>query len=293
MTEDAGAIVAFRAELRQWIAASWDPDLTVDAWWQRIADAGWAAPSWPARWGGRDADRRAESMVIAEFLGANIPGPPGGVGITHAAPTILMHGDDKQRERYLYPTLTGQVGWCQLFSEPEAGSDLAGLQTRAVQDGDEWIVTGQKVWTTLAHVADYAMLLVRTDPNVPKHQGISWMVLNMDSIGVEVRPLRQMNGHEEFNEVFLDEVHVPAENVVGQVHGGWSVGLTTLAYERASHQRFAAPGDPGTKSGVLERRVGDFVAAPKAKQAVTEKPRGSRVVPLARRFERTDDPIVR
>jgi alkylation response protein AidB-like acyl-CoA dehydrogenase len=159
-------------------------------------------------------------------------GLPLGSGVALAAPTILTHGPDPLRERFLLPILTGEETWCQLFSEPGAGSDLAGLTTSAVLDGDEWVVNGQKVWNTSAHHAQFAMLVARTDWEVPKHRGLTYFVLPMHQPGVEVRPLRQMNFHASFNEVFLTDARIPADHVVGDVGGGWAAALTTLAFER-------------------------------------------------------------
>jgi alkylation response protein AidB-like acyl-CoA dehydrogenase len=178
---------------------------------------------------------------VAGALGAaGAVGLPLGVGPALGAPTILAHGPDDVRERFLAPTVTGEQTWCQLFSEPGAGSDLAGLTTTARLDGDEWVVSGQKVWNTSAHHADLGLLLARSDWGVPKHEGLTYFVLPMDQPGVEARPLRQMNDHRSFNEVFLTEARVPRANVVGEVGGGWRVALTTLAFER----RFGAMARP-------------------------------------------------
>ncbi len=193
-------------------------------------------PSWPQRWHGRGLPAWADELVGSELLRLGAVGVPVGSGTWLAAPTILAHGPDELRERLLRPTLTGEQTWCQLFSEPGAGSDLAGLSTTAVLDGDTWVINGQKVWNTSAHHADLGMLLARTDSSVPKHQGITYFVLPMKQPGVEVRQLRQMNFHASFNEVFLTDARVPADNVVGTVGQGWTAALTTLAYER----RFAA-----------------------------------------------------
>jgi alkylation response protein AidB-like acyl-CoA dehydrogenase len=170
--------------------------------------------------------------VTGELAAAGVPGPPDGIGTTLAAPVILEHGTDDLKRRLIRPTVTGEVTWCQLFSEPGAGSDLAGLATRAERDGDEWVVTGQKVWTTGAMTADFGLLLARTNRDVPKHRGITAFVLPMRQPGVEVRPLRQMNGHASFNEVFMDGARIPAGNVIGQPGGGWGVALAILAHER-------------------------------------------------------------
>ncbi len=229
-----------RAELRAWVDAAWDPDRPLLEWRQLLLDAGWAVPSWPEQWGGQGLPSWADEVTGRELLAAGAVATPIGVGMALAAPTILAHGPDDVRDRYLLPTVTGGVTWCQLFSEPGAGSDLAGLTTRAELDGDEWVVHGQKVWTTSAHHADLGMLLARTDWDVPKHRGLSYLVLPMRQAGVEVRPLRQMNGHASFNEVFLTGARVPRDAVVGEVGDGWRVALTTLAFER----RFGMFGRP-------------------------------------------------
>jgi alkylation response protein AidB-like acyl-CoA dehydrogenase len=224
--------VALRGELAAWLASNWDPDGTLVGWRERLADAGWARPSWPSAWGGRDLPAAASDVVEAELAAHGIVGVPEGVGMLLCAPTVLEHGDDAARRRFLRPTLTGALTWCQLFSEPGAGSDLAGLTTRAIEDGTAWVVRGQKVWTTSAGHADVGLLLARTDPDVPKHAGLTCFVLPMRQPGVEVRPLRQMNGHASFNEVFLDDAVVPPGHVIGAVGDGWRVALTTLSHER-------------------------------------------------------------
>ncbi|HEY2552499.1 MAG TPA: acyl-CoA dehydrogenase family protein [Streptosporangiaceae bacterium] len=230
-----------RAELASWVAARWDPDLSLSEWRRMLAAAGWAVPSWPRRWHGLGLPDWAGDLVADELIALGAVGTPVGSGMTLAAPTILAHGPDSCRDRFLLPILTGEQTWCQLFSEPGAGSDLASLTTSAVRSGDEWVINGQKVWTTSAHHADFGMLLARTDSSVPKHQGLTYLALPMRQSGVLVRPLRQMNFRQSFNEVFLTDARVPVGNVVGEVGGGWAAALTTLAYER----RFAHVRKPG------------------------------------------------
>jgi len=224
--------VEIREQVRRWIDSAWQPELSLIEWRARLADAGWACPAWPREWGGRLLPAAAADVVAEELANAGVPGPPEGVGMHLAAPTILEHGSDDLKARFLRPTVTGEITWCQLFSEPGAGSDLAGLTTRAERHGDEWLVSGQKVWNTGAVQADFGLLLARTDWDAPKHRGIAYFVLPMRQAGIEVRPLRQMNGHASFNEVFLDGARVPASNLIGRAGDGWKVALTTLAHER-------------------------------------------------------------
>jgi alkylation response protein AidB-like acyl-CoA dehydrogenase len=226
-----------RAQVAAWLAEAWDPELSLREWRVRLADSGWGCPTWPREWCGRGLPAAAASVVAEEFAQAGAVGPPGGVGVSLAGPTILEHGSDELKQRFIRPTVTGEIGWCQLFSEPGAGSDIAGLTTTARPAGDRadrdaWVVSGQKVWNTSAHHADFGMLLARTDWDVPKHRGITYFILPMRQPGVEARPLRQMNGHASFNQVFLDQARIPAGNVVGAVGGGWTVALATLAHER-------------------------------------------------------------
>jgi alkylation response protein AidB-like acyl-CoA dehydrogenase len=228
-----------RAEVRAWLDDNWDSDLSLAEWRNRLVDSGWACPSWPTEYYGRGLDRSADAIVEDELARVGAVGTPTGVSMGLAAPTILEHGSDELKRRLLRPILTGEHTWCQLFSEPGSGSDLAGLTTRADRDGDEFIVSGQKVWNTSAHHADYGLLVARTDWDAPKHRGITYFAFPMRQPGVEVRPLRQMNGYQSFNEVFLSEARVPAENVVGDVGNGWAVAVTTLAVERSSFAAFA------------------------------------------------------
>ncbi|MBV8462097.1 MAG: acyl-CoA dehydrogenase family protein [Acidimicrobiales bacterium] len=283
-----------RHDVRSWLAQHWNPELGLAEWRTRLADSGWACPSWPAAWCGRGLPVGAVEAVSDEIAKAGAIGIPEGVGMHLAAPTILEHGAETVKARFLRKTVTGEFSWCQLFSEPGAGSDLAGLTTRADRDGDEWIVRGQKVWNTSAAHADFGLLLARTDWDVPKHRGITYFVLPMRQPGVEVRPLRQMNGHASFNEVFLDDARVPADHVVGQVNGGWSVALTTLA-----HERRLAPIGRGIPAGAREGRAVREAAEEIARVAAPYRwypQRAGRVdlvVPRAEAAGRAGDPRVR
>jgi alkylation response protein AidB-like acyl-CoA dehydrogenase len=221
-----------RTEFQTWLRATWDPDLSLVAWRQQLVAARWATPSWPAQWNGRDLPAWADEIVATELNAHGAAGTPTGVGMGLAAPTILTHGPDALRERFLPPIVTGEETWCQLFSEPGAGSDLAGLTTRAERDGDEWTVNGQKVWNTSAHHAQFGLLVARTDWDAPKHRGITYFAIPMEQPGVLVGPLRQMNGHASFNEVFFTDARIPNDFVIGTVNDGWSVARTTLAHER-------------------------------------------------------------
>ena len=221
-----------RADVRAWLEANWKPEMSLREWRELLADSGWGCPTWPAEWCGRALPVAMESVVGEEFRRAGAVGVPAGGGVGLAGVTILEHGSDDLKRRLLRPIVTGEDTWCQLFSEPGSGSDLAGLTTRAEFDGESWIVNGQKVWNTSAHHAKWGMLLARTNWDVPKHGGISYFALEMDQPGVVVRPLRQMNGHASFNEVFLNDARVRPENVIGEVGQGWTVALATLAHER-------------------------------------------------------------
>jgi alkylation response protein AidB-like acyl-CoA dehydrogenase len=221
-----------RSEVRDWLETHWDPDMSLRAWRDLLADSGWGCPSWPEQWWGRGLPVALEHVVTEEFRRIGAVGIPAGGGTGLASVTILEHGSDDVKRRLLRPIITGEDTWCQLFSEPGSGSDLAGLTTRAEFDGEEWIVNGQKVWNTSAHHAKYGMLLARTNWDVPKHGGITYFAMEMQQPGVVVRPLRQMNGYASFNEVFMTDARVSAHNVIGEVGQGWTVALATLAHER-------------------------------------------------------------
>ncbi len=239
---------AFRREVRTWLRAHLPLDLELGAFafsradrehvnrlraWQRtLYEGGWVGLNWPVKYGGRGASIVEQIIFYEELARAQAPPPVNRGGLSMLGPTLMAHGTEAQTRRFLPKILTAEELWCQGFSEPNAGSDLANLQARAVRDGSDFVVTGQKVWTSLAHVADWGFFLVRTDPSAPKHKGITFLLIDMRSPGITVKPLRQMTGEAEFNEVFLDSVRVPAENVVGEVNRGWEVAITTLAYER-------------------------------------------------------------
>lgn len=238
----------FRARLRAWLAEvlpglppkpspdDWPGRRAYDAGWQRrLYDAGYAGLHWPVDAGGRGATPTQHLIYLEEteragapYVGANF------VGLLHAGPTIAAEGTAEQRARWLPPVLRGDEVWCQGFSEPDAGSDLASLRTRAVRDGDEYVITGSKIWTSHAEVADWCELLVRTDGDAPKHGGISWLAMPMDAPGVTIRPLRTLAGSTEFAEMFLDEVRVPVGNRVGAENDGWRVTMVTLSFERGT-----------------------------------------------------------
>ena len=254
---------AVRAKVEAFCDEHWDPGLEVGQWWRRLAAAGYAHPMLPVPAGGLGYGQDQAALVSLVLAERAVLGPPGGLGRMLAAPTIAIHGTPTQIEQFVPEILDGRVGWCQLFSEPNAGSDLASLQCRAERDGDEWVISGQKVWTSGGQAADRGMLLARTDPSLPKHAGISWFAFDMDQPGVDVRPLTEMTGRALFNEVFIDEARVSDNALIGGLNNGWRVGNTTLMVERASlgsSGRKPPELIPGPKGGVLSQRAGDFVA---------------------------------
>ena len=234
---------AFRDELRGWLAANHpgpEPEGDIAgfefrrAWQRRLHDDDWAGISWPKEYGGRGATLVEQAIYNEELARAQAPSTANVLGLAMGGPTVIAHGTEEQKRRYLEPILSADEIWCQGFSEPEAGSDLASLKTRAVRDGDEWVVTGQKVWTTLAHHAKWCMLVARTDPDAPRHKGLTYFLMDMEQDAVQVRPLRQITGEAEFNELFIEEARIPDENIVGGEGNGWAVAITTLMHERAT-----------------------------------------------------------
>ena len=223
-----------RAEVCEWLAKNWDPRRPLGEWWSMLADSGWAFPDHPTEWFGRGLTHDATRIVAEEIDAAGAYGPPRGIATMMVAPLLLELGTEAQKRQWLPGILDGSTVWCQLFSEPDAGSDLAGLSTTAVADGDQWIVNGQKVWTSGAHYAKWAILVARTDREAKKHHGLTFFAIDMDQPGVETRPLVQMSGDAEFNEVFLNDAVVPSANRIGEINAGWPVTLRTLSYERHS-----------------------------------------------------------
>jgi len=244
---------AFREEIKDWLAENmkelpkWWLDRSLkrpeidseeyhqfSIWWHRkLYDAGFVGISWPKEYSGRGATLMEQVVFGEELAKHRAPGPTNAIGIGWCGPTIISHGTEEQKKRFLEPMLKAEEIWCQGFSEPEAGSDMANVQMRAVDDGDDYIVNGQKVWTSGGHYSDWAILLARTDPDAPKHRGISYFLLDMQSPGVTVRPLRQITGHSEFNETFLDNVRIPKTMRVGEENQGWYIAMGTLEFERS------------------------------------------------------------
>lgn len=272
-----------RAEAARWIQRHWHPGLTVGRWWVLLAESGWGFPGWPTRWFGRDLPPHLCAAVREAFLAAGVLGPPSGLGQLLGAPTLFAHGTAEQLREFIPPLAYGRESWCQFFSEPEAGSDLAALRTRAMPRDGGWQVDGQKVWTSKAHLADRGMLLARTDPDAPKHRGITYLIIDVRQPGIQVRPLRQMNGGSEFDETFFTSAWVPPGRVVGTVGDGWRVAVTTLATERL--MKPAPSVDPGVTGGMLDMPVAEAMAV--RTEGVAEgwgsAPAAPTIIDLARR----------
>ena len=244
---DTPAEAAFRAELRAWFAANLPPGWSdrdpvagledpqfLKAWSRQLFDAGYAGITWPTEYGGLGLPPTYQGIYLEEMARHDAPGHIGVIGLGMAGPTILAWGSPEQKQRYLRPLLSGEEVWCQGFSEPGAGSDLAGARTSAVLDGDEWVVNGQKVWSSYAHLANWCILVVRTDPDAERHRGLSYLLVDMHTPGVEVRPLRQITGDPEFNEIYFTDVRVPQQSMLGKPGEGWAVAMTTLLHERGT-----------------------------------------------------------
>ena len=250
---DTPAQAEFRREVREFIAANFPPELrgagtegvgpqlrpAFEQWRKALGRKGWIAAGWPKEYGGAGLSPLEQFIFSQESAEASAPSV-GGIGVMMLGPTLIVHGSDDQKRRHLPGILSGDVTWCQGYSEPGAGSDLAALQCRAVRDGDEYVVNGQKIWTTGAHHADWCFLLVRTDPNAPKHKGISFLLAEMKTPGITVRPIVNMAGFHEFNEVFFEDVRVPVSNRVGEENNGWYVAMTLLDFERSNVASIAA-----------------------------------------------------
>ncbi|MDE3094382.1 MAG: acyl-CoA dehydrogenase family protein [Chloroflexota bacterium] len=222
-------------------------------WAKKLADRGWIAPAWPKEYGGAGMTVMEQFIFNQEMAAAGAPrGGNYGIGTGWAGPTIILYGTEEQKKKYLPPIVKGDAIWCQGFSEPGAGSDLASLQTRAVKDGDDYVINGQKIWTSGAHVAHYMILLARTDPDAPKHKGISYFIVDMKSPGIDVRPLVNMADNHDFNEVFFDNLRVPKENLLGEENRGWYVGTTTLDFERSGIAT-------SVSHGLMVRDLAEFV----------------------------------
>jgi alkylation response protein AidB-like acyl-CoA dehydrogenase len=238
---------AFRAEVRAWIAANLPDELKghrggaarfdgpeVRSWSRALHDAGYAGLTWPKEYGGGGRPYSHQAIFLEEAARAEAPPHVGVIGLGMAGPTIIAHGTEEQKSRYLSRILSAEDIWCQGFSEPDAGSDLAGARTSARLEDGHFVVDGQKVWSSFAHIADFCILVTRSDPESERHQGLTYLIVDMRSPGVEVRPLRQITGEAEFNEIFFTGVEVPVENVLGDVGGGWQVAMTTLLHERGT-----------------------------------------------------------
>ncbi len=242
----------FRDEVRSWLSENHPgpaPDGDDSAkfefqrdWQRKMHSDGWAGVAWPKEYGGRGASLLEQTIFYGEMAAAKVPRPANILGLVMGGPVVMAHGDESHKERFLEPILSAEEIWCQGFSEPESGSDLASLKTKAVKVDGGWRITGQKVWTTLGHVAKWCMLVARSDPDAPKHKGLTYFICDMEQDEIDVRPLVQITGESEFNEVFFEDAFVPDENVIGGVGNGWMVAITTLMNERAGLGASAAVG---------------------------------------------------
>ena len=284
-----------RAELGAWLHANWNPDRPLLEWRNILVDSGWGAPHWPRQWHGRDLPVGLLPVVEEEFKRVGAVGVAK-VGIrVLAAATILEHGTDEQKERFLRPSLTGEEAWCQLFSEPGSGSDAAGAVTRADRQGDHWLINGQKLWTSGAQKADFGLLLARTDWDKPKHAGLSFFIIDMHQPGVTVQPLKQMNGHATFNQVFITDATVPLDRLVAGEGRGWAVATTTLMHERRGADGLRSWALGSDRAGPIydEERAEIEVALAPYKWYPNRAGRVELVIPRARETGKLDDPVVR
>ncbi len=283
-TSGADPAGAFRSELRVWLQRELTDDVirlglgmpedgdlrAYRAWNNRLADAGWAAPAWPTEHGGRDAGIDEQLAYLEEMSARSAPGPINTIGVANIAPAIMAYGTPEQKERFLRPLLRGDEIWSQGMSEPDAGSDLASLRTRAEVDGDHFVINGQKTWNSLGSIADWCQLYVRTDPDVPKHKGISCFLVDLRTPGIEIRPVRTITGERTFSELYFTDVQVPATAALGPIDGGWTVAMTTLSFERAgvaklhlglSKKLDRLLADPRAAGALADPRLRDRVAS--------------------------------
>jgi alkylation response protein AidB-like acyl-CoA dehydrogenase len=282
------------ADVRAWLEENWDADASLIEWRSKLADSGWAVPHWPTDWHGRGLPVSMLPAINEAFVAAAAIGAAGTGPRVLAAVTLLEHASDAIKARFLRRILTGEDAWCQLFSEPGSGSDLAGATTRADFDGEQWVVNGQKVWNTSAHHADYGILVARTDWDAPKHQGLTYFVIDMRQPGVEVRQLRQMNGHASFNEVFFTDARIPADWIVGTRNNGWPVAMTTLAHERRPALAISGVSPEGRKGRVYEEAQREAEIADEPYRWYPQRAgRVDLVVPRARETGAWHDAVIR
>ncbi len=293
MTETTAEIV--RSEVRTWLEKNWDVNHGLLEWRNKLIDSGWGAPHWPKRWYGRDLPAGLVPIVDEEFDRIGAVGVAK-MGIrTLAAATILAHGSDMHKQKFLRRILTGEDTWCQLFSEPGSGSDLAGALTRAELKGNKWVVNGQKVWTTSAHRADYGLLLARTDMDLVKHKGLTYFIIDMKQPGVEVVPLRQMNGHASFNQVFFTDAEIAPEFMVEHIGEGWKIATTTLMHERRGADGMRRYGKASTRPERIYREEAEefAIALEPYKWYPQRTGRSDLIIERAKATGRNTDPVVR
>lgn len=253
-----------------WIEENWNDSLTLRQWWQLMGDARLSFPRWPAAWFGRDCTESEQNDIARAFADKGVLGPPTGLGVLMGAPVTMTFGTEEQKQRWLPSLADGTEGWCQLFSEPGAGSDLASVSCRAERDGDEWVINGQKVWTSGALHSTRGMLVARNDFDQPKHKGLTYFIIDLEQPGVEIRPIKQMNGAAHFNEVFFNDARVSDADRVSDVNNGWAITAATLGFERSGLSEGAGGGvrvAAGKQAGNLDRTVGELLELVKASKS--------------------------
>jgi alkylation response protein AidB-like acyl-CoA dehydrogenase len=253
-----------------WIEENWDDSLTLRQWWQMMNDARLSFPRWPSAWFGRDCSEAEQNDIARAFADKKVLGPPTGLGVLMGAPVTMTFGTEEQKQRWLPNLANGTEGWCQLFSEPGAGSDLASVSCRAERDGDEWVINGQKVWTSGALHSTRGMLVARNDFDQPKHKGLTYFIIDLEQPGVEIRPIKQMNGLAHFNEVFFNDARVSDADRVSDINNGWAITAATLGFERSGLSEGAGGGvrvPAGKQAGNLDRAVGELLERVKASKS--------------------------